>query len=136
MEALRSEVERNLELAGAAKRLVDRERDMLQAEPQDRAVFHRFHTAAWDSVVNRGGVAELGEAGKPVADCYMQLEEVNQLLDWFDRRGNRVAYIPLVSGSLDGYGRKEVIEVLREKFDEAEVVLRDARRALDESPDL
>ncbi|MDY6768834.1 MAG: hypothetical protein SVW02_01875 [Candidatus Nanohaloarchaea archaeon] len=133
MEALRAEIERNLELADAAKTLIDRERDMLQGEVRERLVFHTFHTDAWTAAVNAGRVDDLGDAEEAVAACYMQLQEVNEVVDWFEQHGNRAAFIPLIRDAVDGYGRKEVLQVLREKYDEAEIQLRDARQAVEES---
>ncbi|MDY6766465.1 MAG: hypothetical protein SVW77_03790 [Candidatus Nanohaloarchaea archaeon] len=133
MDALAAELERNLELADAAKTLIDRERDMLQGEVRERLVTHRFHTDAWHALVNGGDIDELGDAAEAVAECYMHLQEVNEVLEWFREHGNRTAYLPLVRDTADGYGRKELVQVLREKFDEAELKLRDARQAVDEA---
>lgn len=131
MDALLSEVERNLDLASSTKRMLDRERDMFQGAVEERVVFPRFHTDAWDAVVNDGALSGLGDAEETVARCYMHLKEVNEVLDWFTRHGNGIAFTPLLEETLDGYGRKEVIGILRETCDEAEVLLRDARRELE-----
>ncbi len=131
MEALRAEIDRNLDLADAAKTLITRERDMLQGDVTERLVLHMFHTDAWHAVVNAGRVDELGDAEEDVAECYMQLQEVNELLEWFQRHGNQVAFVPLIRDAVDGYGRKEVLQILREKYDEAEIQLRDARQAVE-----
>ncbi|MDY6761887.1 MAG: hypothetical protein SVY41_02465, partial [Candidatus Nanohaloarchaea archaeon] len=130
MDALRAEIERNLEMADAAKTLIGRERDMLQGEVRERIVLHTFHTDAWHALVNAGRMDELGDAEEDVSRCYMYLDEVNEVVDWFEQYGNRRAFLPLVPGGADGYGRKEMLQVLREKYDEAEIKLRDARQAV------
>ncbi|MDY6769278.1 MAG: hypothetical protein SVW02_04190 [Candidatus Nanohaloarchaea archaeon] len=129
MDALVPEVERNLELASSSKKLIDRERDMLQGEVEKRLVLHSFHTDAWTSLVNDGRIDDID--ADTVQDCYMHLREVNELVDWFNKKGNRIAYVPLLERNLEGYGRKEVIEVLREKYDEAEMLLRETRQELE-----
>ncbi|MDY6774087.1 MAG: hypothetical protein SVS85_02705 [Candidatus Nanohaloarchaea archaeon] len=131
MEALRSEVERNLELAGAVKDLVDRERDMLQGDVGKRVVLHRFHTDAWDSLVSKGGLERLAEAKEQTTRCYMHLKEYNELVDGFESYGNRVVYAPLIEGEFGDYGRKELLKIIREKSDRAEMKLRDTRKELE-----
>ncbi|MFB6265694.1 MAG: hypothetical protein ABEI07_01270 [Candidatus Nanohaloarchaea archaeon] len=130
MRALLSEIERNLDLAGSTKRMVDRDRDMLQGNLEERLVLHRFHTDAWDALVRQGSVQELGEAEDTLSRCYMELKEFNEVIDRFNQHGNRIVYIPSLENELGGYGRKELLEILREKSDEAEIILREARKEL------
>ncbi|MCJ7479257.1 MAG: hypothetical protein MUP63_03725 [Candidatus Nanohaloarchaeota archaeon QJJ-7] len=131
MDALDSELDRNLELAAAMKKMLDRERDMLQGDLRERVILHQFHTDAWDSVVNHGTVEDLDEAQEQVSRCYMRLKEFNEIVQRFNEHGNSIVYIPSLEKELGGYGRDELLKILREKSDEIEILLRDARNNLE-----
>ncbi len=132
LTALRDEVERNIEAASSTKRMIDRERDMLQGDLQERVSLQRFHTDIWDSLIAGGSLQEYGDVLDTVAAAYRDVREYNQVVDQFDRHGNNIVHSPLITGTMSGYGRKETIEIIREKCDEAEVDLRDAREALED----
>lgn len=130
MEALLAEVQKNLEIASNTKKMLNRERDMLQGDVEERMILHQYHTDAWDATVNAGTLEEL-EDGDTLCECYMHLKECNEIVDWFTRYGNRIVHLPLLKGNLDGYGRSKAVDIIREKSDEAEILLRDARQQLE-----
>lgn len=135
LQALRDEVERNIETASSTKRMVDRERDMLQGELQGKVALQRFHTDIWDAIIAGGRLEDYANVAADVAAAYRMAREVNRMVDQFDRHGNSIVHSPLVSGTIDNYGRKPVIEIVREKSDETEMAFRDAREALDDLVD-
>ncbi|MFB6167091.1 MAG: hypothetical protein ABEJ62_02415 [Candidatus Nanohaloarchaea archaeon] len=127
---LRREVDRNLEIAKSTKRMVGRERDMLQGDLQGRMVLHRFHTDVWDSMVNSGSLEE--ELPDSFYDVYMRLKEFNEIVDQFERHGNTTVHAPLLKQKLEGYGRKQLVGIIREKCDEIEMMLRDLEGDIEE----
>lgn len=133
LRALEEELERNIEAASSTKRMIDRERDMLQGDLEDRLVLQRFHTDIWDSLVNRGSLEDHPGIVEEVAAAYRAGHEFNQIVDRFNQHGNQIMHTPLLNSALSGYGRKQLIEILREKADEASVALRDARDVVAEA---
>lgn len=133
--ALRSELERNMEVADTTRRLVKEERDMLQADITDRLVLHRFHTDVWDTYVNSGNMTEIGSGAAAVSNCYARLKEINELITMFAGHGNPIVYAPLFHGTREGYGRDEVIDIIRRRCDAVQDFLRDALQVVGERID-
>lgn len=130
VRALRDEIERNIDTAAATKRMIEQERDMLQGDLQVRMVLEPFHTDVWDSLINAGRLGDYADLSTDVAAAYRQADELNRLIEQFDRHGNTVVYAPLVTGTAERYGHKDVIDIIRERSEETELAFRDARETV------
>lgn len=131
LRPLDQEIERNLDLAKSTKRMIENERDMLQGDIRERVTLYLFHTDVWDAVVNRGDIDPV-EHMPDVMEAYRRAREYNQAVEQFRRHGNVTTYSPLIAGVRENYGRKPLIDALREKAEETEIALRDARRQVGE----
>lgn len=130
LEPLKDELQQNYEVAQSTNELITNERDMLQGDTQERIALFELQTDVWKSVVNSGQLAEFDEASEKVAEAYRQINDINQVIEKFNRFGNRVMYTPLLRQATDMYDRQELIDVIAGMCSEATVTIMDAQEAL------
>jgi len=127
---LKNELQQNYDLAQSTYELITNERDMLQGDTQQRIALPELSTDVWQSVVNAGQLNEFDEAATTVTEAYRMIQTINQVIDKFNRFGNRVMYTPLLQQSADRYGREELIDIIADMCSEATVTIMDAQDAL------
>lgn len=132
--ALRTEIERNLELADSTRDMIVQERDMLQGDVKQRVVLYQFHTDVWDMLVGTGNL-DVFSAPDVLASCYERLKEVNDLITKFNEVGDAILHAPLLNRGGNTYGRDHVIDIIKERCEEVEHGLQDAYRVVEERLD-
>lgn len=132
LEPLKEELQQNYETIQSTQQLIQEERDMLQGDTQERIALLGLSTDVWNSVVNSGRLNEFDEASKVVAKAYRQIENINQVIDKFNRFGNRIMYSPLLKKSTDTYNREQLIDIIADMCSEATMTVMDAQEALDQ----
>lgn len=117
-QTLLAEVERNREVAKSLRKILDQERDMLVAAPEERLTLTRFHTDIWDSLTARGSLSEL-KSLKQLTKSYQLIKELNTLIEKFKRFGNIKTYTHYSRQEKDSYSRIKLLDLIEELCQEA-----------------
>lgn len=132
LDPLKDELSDNFELATSTQNLIREERDMLQGDAESRVVLFQFSTDVWESVIGSGTLESFDESADKIAEAYRQLQEINAIIDKFNRFGNRIMYTPLLRTSTDVYNRENLLDIIAQMCSEVTVVLREAQEELED----
>lgn len=132
LEPLKDELSDNFDLATSTENLIREERDMLQGKSQERIVLFQFSTDVWESVIGSGQLESFDESANRIADAYREMQEINAVIEKFNRFGNSVMYTPLLRTSTNVYDRKNLLDIIAQMCSEATVSIREAQEELDE----
>lgn len=121
-KALLVEIRRNRETADSLRKILDKEKDMLVASPEQRLTLTQFHTDVWDSFVSEGIISDL-EPLEELTKSYQLVKELNAMINKFKRFGNIKTYTHYSRSEKKGYSRTKLLDLIEELCQEAYLAL-------------